>query len=132
MDLTSRLGALVNGGLARRGDERGPGVPRELERLDQQLEGIAAGHPLDATLQVADRPCAQTRSRREFLLRESGVDAMATQQVPEHLRFILGHRRGPSPYQRYQRYAQCNLLPLVRLRSSIPRRQAGGDTRLAD
>src|SRR5215213_6820095 len=76
---------IAAGGLARSGDEGCPGIPRQLQGLDQQLDGVPTGRSLHPALQVADRARAQARPLRQLLLGHTGKDPVAPEKVPKWL-----------------------------------------------
>jgi hypothetical protein len=68
---------------ARRRNEQHPHLPGQAERISQQYGGVLAGGAVDTSLQVTDRPRAQTRSLGQLLLREPGLGPELPQQPGE-------------------------------------------------
>lgn len=80
---------------ARRSDKAGPIIARQLQRLDEELERIAAWRPLRAPFQIAYCPRAQPCPRRKLLLGHSCEYPVATQHITKRQSLILSHRLHP-------------------------------------
>jgi len=65
----------------------------QAQRIGQQLRGVLAGGPVDAPLQVTDRPRAHACRLRQLLLRQPGLRPQSPQQPGERKRRLLRHRR---------------------------------------
>src|SRR5262249_17782655 len=66
-----------------RSEESRTFLRRKAERIRQEGDSVLARGRAHATLEVADRPRAETSPRRQLLLGETGRLAVATEQIGE-------------------------------------------------
>ena len=72
-----------------------PGPASKAQRIRQQPGRLPARGPVDAPLQVTDRPRAQARRLRQLLLRQPCISAQPPQQPREPQTRLLRHRPQP-------------------------------------
>ena len=88
-----RRGAGARVTAARGGQEPGPLLFAQGQRVGEQPGGLIAGRQVDAPFEVTDRPGAQRRRLGEFFLAQPGAGPQLPQQLPE-----LRHRRSLVQY----------------------------------